>query len=235
MIKYVKSRNVTNQFDNRFTSIPWCPGLHCVSTPFNALKSGTWQVQEIHGIIRTLAVNCAQIPVHFKNDWKTVAETGSDKIAMGAVRGFCEFSLRVSQQNHSDLSLNALDDALKQSIRTMVIFKNRQSGSLWRPKWMNRWQGNPFSYRNKRFWWFVLQWRFLCMGLKRFPQQNVGNFRFAWREPDKWEPNGQKLIVRRQSSNSSTRSIHWHLLNASIAINVSNFVSDNHWKQSALR
>jgi hypothetical protein len=32
---------------------------------------------------------------------------------MGAVRALCEFSVLVSQQNHSDLSLKALDNELK--------------------------------------------------------------------------------------------------------------------------
>ena len=37
----------------------------------------------------------------------------SDEIVMGAVRALCGLSLLGSQQNHSDLSLTALDDALK--------------------------------------------------------------------------------------------------------------------------
>jgi len=64
-------------------------------------------------MIRTLALNCAPILVCSKDDGKTALETTSDEMVMGAVRALCEFSLLVSQQNHSDLSLAALDDALK--------------------------------------------------------------------------------------------------------------------------
>jgi len=64
-------------------------------------------------MIRSLAVNCAQVLDCSKDDGKTVAETASDRIVLRAVRAVCEFSLHVSQQNHSDLSLKELDDALK--------------------------------------------------------------------------------------------------------------------------
>jgi hypothetical protein len=46
-----------------------------------------------------------------KEDGKTAAETTSDEMVMGAVQALCEFSLLVSQQNHSDRSLKVLDDA----------------------------------------------------------------------------------------------------------------------------
>jgi len=58
-------------------------------------------------------VNCAPILDCSQDAGKTVAETASDEMVMGAVRALCEFSLLFSQQNHSDLSLAALDDALK--------------------------------------------------------------------------------------------------------------------------
>jgi tRNA A37 threonylcarbamoyladenosine modification protein TsaB len=64
-------------------------------------------------MIRTLAVNCTPILDCSKDHGKTAAETASNAIVMGAVQEVCEFSLLVSQQNHSDLSLKALDDALK--------------------------------------------------------------------------------------------------------------------------
>ena len=64
-------------------------------------------------MIRTLSVNCAPILNHSKDDGKTTAETTIDEMVMGAVRALCEFSLLVSQQNYSDLSLTALHDALK--------------------------------------------------------------------------------------------------------------------------
>jgi len=64
-------------------------------------------------MIRTLAVICAPILDCSKVDRKTLAETASDGIVMGAVRALREFSVLVSQHNHSDLSRTALDDALK--------------------------------------------------------------------------------------------------------------------------
>jgi len=43
-------------------------------------------------------------------------------MVMGAVRALCQFSIVVSQQNHSDLSLKALDDALKRFYQKEGIF-----------------------------------------------------------------------------------------------------------------
>ena len=63
-------------------------------------------------MIRTLVVNRAPILVCSKNDGKTAAETVTDEMAMGAACAICVFSLPVSQQNHSDLFLTALDNAL---------------------------------------------------------------------------------------------------------------------------
>jgi len=57
LLKYLKARQVKDQFDNRFTSVPRYPGLQHFSKPFDLLKSSTWQGKEIQGMIRTLAVN----------------------------------------------------------------------------------------------------------------------------------------------------------------------------------
>jgi len=114
LLKQLKARNVKDQFDNRFTSVPQYPGLQHFSTPFNSLKSGTWQGKEICGMIRTLAVNWVPILVCPEDDGKPAAETASDEILMGAVRALCELSLLVTQQIHPDLSFNALENALKQ-------------------------------------------------------------------------------------------------------------------------
>jgi len=103
--------------------VPRYPGLQQFSKPFDSLKSGTLQGTEICGMIRTLAVNCAPILVCSTDDGKTVAETASDGMVMGAARALCEFSLLVSQQNHSDLSLKALDDALKRCYQKKGIFR----------------------------------------------------------------------------------------------------------------
>jgi len=112
LLKYLKARNVKDQFDNRFTSVPRYPGLQRFFKPFDSMKSSSWPGEEIWGMIRTLSVNCAPILDCSNDDRKTAAETASDEMVMGAVRALCEFSLLVSQRNHSDLSLTALDDAL---------------------------------------------------------------------------------------------------------------------------
>jgi hypothetical protein len=126
LLKYLKARNVKDQFDNRFTSVPRYPSLQHFAKPFDSLKSSSWQGKEICGMIRTLAVNCAPILDCSKDDGKTAAEKASDEMVMGAVRALCEFSLLVSQQNHSDLSLKALDNALKQFYQKNGIFPEQK-------------------------------------------------------------------------------------------------------------
>jgi hypothetical protein len=122
LLKYLKARNVKDQFDNRFTLVPRYPGLQYFAKPFNSLNSGSWQGKEIRGMIRTLAVNSAPILDCSEYDGKTAAENTSDEMVMGAVRALCKFFLFVSQQNHSDLSLKALDDELKQFYQKKGIF-----------------------------------------------------------------------------------------------------------------
>ena len=103
--------------------MPRYPGLQHFPKPADSLKTGTPQVKKIRGIIRTLAVNGAPILVCAKDDGKTAVETASNEIAMGAVRALGEFSLLVSQQNHSDLSLNTPDNALKRDWQKKGIFR----------------------------------------------------------------------------------------------------------------
>jgi hypothetical protein len=86
LLKYLQARNVKNQFDNRFTSVTRYPGLQRFSIPFNSIKSGSWQGTEIRGIIWILAVNYAPFRGCSKDDGKTLAETASNKIVMGAER-----------------------------------------------------------------------------------------------------------------------------------------------------
>jgi len=123
LLKYLKARNIKDQFDNRFTSVPRYPGLQLFSKPFDSMKSSSWQGKEIRAMIRSLAVNCAPILDCCKDDGKTPAETASDEIVMGAVRALCEFSLLVSQQNLSDLSLTAQDYALNRCYRKKGAFR----------------------------------------------------------------------------------------------------------------
>jgi len=112
LLKYLKARNVKNQFDSRFTLVPQYLGLQCFSKPFNWMKGSAWQGKLFSGMIRTLAVNWAPILDYTKDDGKTPVETASDEMVEGAMRASCEFSLLVSQQHYSDLSLRVLDDAL---------------------------------------------------------------------------------------------------------------------------
>ena len=77
-------------------------------------------------MIRTLALNCTPILDCSKDDGKTAVETAFDEMVMGAVRALCEFSLLVSQQNHSDLSLTALDDALKRFYKKKGAFREQK-------------------------------------------------------------------------------------------------------------
>jgi len=71
-------------------------------------------------------MNRAPILVCSKDDRKTVVETACNEMVMGAVRAICEFSLLVTQHNHSDLSLNALDDALKPFYHKKGIFREQK-------------------------------------------------------------------------------------------------------------
>jgi len=124
LLKYRKARNVRDQFDNRFTSAIWHPGLQYFTKPFDSLRSGTWQGKEIRGMIRTLALNCAPSLDCSQDAGKTGAETASDVLVIGAVRALFEFSALVSQQNHSDPSVKALDNALQRFYQNKHIFRD---------------------------------------------------------------------------------------------------------------
>jgi hypothetical protein len=77
------------------------------------MKCGTRQGKGMQGIIQTLAANCAPILDCSEDARKTLMQTGSNNMVLGAVRASFEFSLLVSQQNYCDLSLTELDNALK--------------------------------------------------------------------------------------------------------------------------
>jgi hypothetical protein len=64
-------------------------------------------------MIRILVVNWAPILDYSKDDGKTATDKAANQMVMGAVWALCEFCLLVSQQNHSDLSLKAVDESLK--------------------------------------------------------------------------------------------------------------------------
>jgi len=42
LLKYLKARNLMDQFDNRFTSVPRYPGLQRFSKLFDSMKGGSW-------------------------------------------------------------------------------------------------------------------------------------------------------------------------------------------------
>jgi hypothetical protein len=90
------------------------------------MKSGSWQGKVIWRMIRTLAVNCPPILDCSKDDGRTPAETASDEIVMGVVRALCECSPLVNQQDHSDLSLTALNNALKRYYKKKGAFQDQK-------------------------------------------------------------------------------------------------------------
>jgi hypothetical protein len=112
LLKSLTAGNVKDEVIIGFTSVPRNPGLHQLPKPFDSIQSSSWQGSEIWGMISTLLVNCAPIGDCSKDNGKTAAETTSNEMVMGAVGALCEFSLLVSQQNHSNLSLTPLHNAL---------------------------------------------------------------------------------------------------------------------------
>jgi len=227
LLKYMKARNVKDQFDNQFTLVSQYVGLLHFTDPLDWLTSSTWQREDTWGMNRTLAVNCVPILDCSIEDGKTAVETASDEIIMKAVWTLCEFSLHVSQQNHSDSSLTALDNAAKQLFKQKVAFLEQKWWSLWRPKRMNHSQENASYNKNKRSIQSLLLWWFRCTGLKWIWQQTADNLSYAWIEPDKWQPNGQIQIGRGQQHDWSVKSICWFMLNASFLSTYSNIMSNN--------
>jgi hypothetical protein len=143
------------------------------------MKSGSWQGNDIRGMIRKLVVNCTPILDSTHNAVKTVAEIPSDEMVMGAGRSLCKFCLLVSAHNHSDLSLTALDDTPKRFYKKKGALLNQKMLMSAKAKLMNYPQENPISYMNRRFIKSVAEWGFSCMGLQRLLYQNDGNFRCA--------------------------------------------------------
>ena len=77
-------------------------------------------------MIRTQAVNCPPTLDCSQDARKTAAETASVEMVMRAVRALSEFPLLVSQHNHSDLSLKALDNPLKQFYQKNGIIRDQK-------------------------------------------------------------------------------------------------------------
>ena len=145
-------------------------------------------------MIRTLAVNCAQILVCFKNDRKTVAETASHELVMGAVRALCEICLLVSQQNHSDVSLKAVEDAVKRFYQKKGICREQKMSKSAKAKVDDLLVTESHQLHARKIHKIRTAIEALVYGVERFPPQNTHNFRCAWIDPDKRQLLGQLLI-----------------------------------------
>jgi len=87
---------------------------------------GSWQGIQIRGLIRILAVNWASIVDCSKDDGKCAADATSDEMVSGAVRPLWEFSLLVSQQNHSNVSLTEIDDPQRCVFEKKGVFQEQK-------------------------------------------------------------------------------------------------------------
>jgi hypothetical protein len=133
LLKYLKGRNVKDQFDNRFTLVPRYPGLQHFAKPFNTLKNGIRYGKVIQGMIKTLAVDCTPILDCSKDDGKAAVDNASEETVMVAVQALCQFFPLGSQQNHLDLYLKALDDALKRFCQKKGIFREQTMSNTAKP------------------------------------------------------------------------------------------------------
>jgi len=89
------------------------------------------------------------IAIHFmttpKNDGKTMVETASDEMVMGAARAWYEFTLLVRQQTESDLSLTALGNTLKQFYKNKGTYREQKMSKSANSKVVDNSQENPFG------------------------------------------------------------------------------------------
>jgi len=70
---------------------------------------------------RTLGVKCTQNYNCFKSAGTGESKRASDRIAMGVLRVFCKLSLLVSPGNHSELSIDVLEDMDSQSFKLILV------------------------------------------------------------------------------------------------------------------
>jgi hypothetical protein len=179
LLKYLKVRNVKDQLDNPFSSVPRYPGLQHFSKPFDSFKSGFLQGKEIRAMIRTLAVNCSSILVCSTDDGKTVVDTASDEMVIGAVRVLCEFTLLVSQQNHLNLSLKTLDDALKQFYQKMGLFHEQKMSKSAKAKLDDQLAKESHQLREQKIHMIRAAMETVLYGAEKVSTTNVGNFKCA--------------------------------------------------------
>jgi len=112
-------------------------------------------------------VNCTPNLDCSKDEGKSLAEKASDEMVLEAVQALGEFSPIVSQPNHSDLSLTALDDALKRFYINKSVFQDQKMLKAAKAKVNEQLAGESPQLRERTFIESMLQWKFWCMGLKR--------------------------------------------------------------------
>jgi hypothetical protein len=83
-------------------------------------------VKRSTGTIISLAVDYFPILDCSQDTGKIATENTFKEVVMDAVPALCEFSLLVRQQNQSDLSLKALDNAHKQLYKRKGNFRQRK-------------------------------------------------------------------------------------------------------------
>jgi hypothetical protein len=77
-------------------------------------------------LIRTLEDNSASILIRSNDDRKTTAETAYNEMVMQTVWALWQFDLHVCQQNHLEVSLRTLDNALKRFYQNIGIFREQK-------------------------------------------------------------------------------------------------------------
>jgi len=235
LLKSLKARNVINRFDNRFRLVPQYQGLQCFAKRLDSVKCNSWQGNDIRGMMRTLPVNCAPFVAHFNDDGKPVAETASNEMGMRAVWGLCEFSLLVSQQTHSDQSLTAPDDALKQfykknpSVLEQKMWKsaNTKVDKLLATESHLLWELKIDKIRD------AIQVQVFRAEKVTTPTQSqfLVHLNRVWKAATK----RSDADPQRTMSNWSLTSLQWHLLNIRVLIYYPYMMRDNYCRKLGLR
>ena len=181
--------------------MPRYPSLEHFYTPFDSLESGTWQDTAIRGVIRTLAVKCAPIVVCSKDDRNTAVQTASIEMVMGAVRALCEFSLLISQQNHSDLFLKALDNALKRFDQKQGIFRAQNISKSGKAKVDDLVATESYQFREQKIHKIHAEMEALVYGAEKVSSTKCRQFQVHlnrdWQAANTWsEADRQKAIER---------------------------------------
>jgi len=235
LLKYLSVRNIRDLFDNRFTSVWRYWGLQRFSNPVHLMKTSSWQGKEIWSMISTLAPNCPPILDCIKDDGKAPPATASDGMVVGAVLALCEFTLLGSKQKHSDISLTALDDALKRFYKKKGAFGDQKTVKSVKAK-VNKQLGRESHQLGERKNHII----YSAIEVQVYRAQKVttskcSQFKVRLNKAGQEQQNGLRLNARGQSSDRTAKSIRWLLYYASFWISYSNIMSDNYSKESGLR